>query len=92
MHKFLFCWLEEVCLYNHVLGSNPGFLTIFIFIFCIYLILNTHSRSSGPAHVAVGDDAVHGEEAYALWGDGKLQLHDIAKHGEAEDDTKHAPV
>jgi Amt family ammonium transporter len=40
--------------------------------------------------LAVGDDAVHGEEAYALWGDG--ELHDIAKHGEAEDDTEHAPV
>jgi hypothetical protein len=49
-HKFLFLWLEEVGLCNHVLGSNPGLCTIFIFIFYIFLILNTHSQSSGPAH------------------------------------------
>ena len=38
----------------------------------------------------VGDDAVHGEEAYALWGDG--ELHHITHHGEAEDDTEHMSV
>lgn len=27
----------------------------------------------------IGDDAVHGEEAYALWGDG--ETYDSAKHG-----------
>lgn len=27
-------------------------------------------------HLLIGDDAVHGEEAYSLWGDG-----DAAKHG-----------
>lgn len=27
----------------------------------------------------IGDDAVHGEEAYALWGDG--EKYDSAKHG-----------
>ncbi|PKA47979.1 Ammonium transporter 3 member 1 [Apostasia shenzhenica] len=34
----------------------------------------------------VGDDAVHGEEAYALWGDG--EKFDITKHGWS-DDTQH---
>ncbi len=35
-----------------------------------------------------GDDAVHGEEAYALWGDG--EKYDITKHGSSEyDDTQH---
>ncbi|XP_074589559.1 ammonium transporter 3 member 1-like [Curcuma longa] len=29
--------------------------------------------------LAIGDDAVHGEEAYALWGDG--EKYDSAKHG-----------
>jgi len=33
----------------------------------------------------VGDDAVHGEEAYALWGDG--ELYDNTKHG--ADETEH---
>ncbi|KAH6806845.1 ammonium transporter 2 [Perilla frutescens var. frutescens] len=30
-------------------------------------------------HLMTGDDAVHGEEAYALWGDG--EKYDSAKHG-----------
>ena len=33
----------------------------------------------------VGDDAVHGEEAYALWGDG--EVYDSTKHG--ADETEH---
>lgn len=32
----------------------------------------------------VGDDAVHGEEAYALWGDG--EKYDSTKHGATSDD------
>ncbi|KAK6128402.1 hypothetical protein DH2020_037878 [Rehmannia glutinosa] len=32
----------------------------------------------------IGDDAVHGEEAYALWGDG--EKYDSTKHGSALDD------
>ncbi|KAL0462175.1 UNVERIFIED_CONTAM: Ammonium transporter 3 member 1 [Sesamum latifolium] len=32
----------------------------------------------------IGDDAVHGEEAYALWGDG--EKYDHTKHGSASDD------
>jgi Amt family ammonium transporter len=36
----------------------------------------------------IGDDAVHGEEAYALWGDG--EKYDITKHGVSEyNDTQH---
>lgn len=31
----------------------------------------------------IGDDAVHGEEAYALWGDG--ETYDSSKHGAASD-------
>ncbi|KAF9592062.1 hypothetical protein IFM89_011812 [Coptis chinensis] len=30
-------------------------------------------------HLLIGDDAVHGEEAYALWGDG--EKYDATKHG-----------
>ena len=33
----------------------------------------------------IGDDAAHGEEAYALWGDG--ELYDNTKHG--ADETEH---
>lgn len=33
----------------------------------------------------VGDDSAHGEEAYALWGDGERW--DVSKHGGWSDDT-----
>ena len=35
-------------------------------------------------HLLVGDDAEHGEEAYALWGDG--EKYDITKHGASDMD------
>ncbi|TQE01640.1 hypothetical protein C1H46_012704 [Malus baccata] len=35
----------------------------------------------------IGDDAVHGEEAYALWGDG--EKYDATKHALYSDDTSH---
>lgn len=35
----------------------------------------------------IGDDSVHGEEAYALWGDG--EAYDVTKHGMYSDDTIH---
>jgi ammonium transporter, Amt family len=37
------------------------------------------------AKLEVGDDAVHGEEAYALWGDG--ELYDVTKHGAVAPDA-----
>jgi ammonium transporter, Amt family len=38
--------------------------------------------------LAIGDDAVHGEEAYALWGDG--EKYDSTKHGwYSDNDTQH---
>ncbi|KAK1300236.1 Ammonium transporter 3 member 1 [Acorus calamus] len=37
--------------------------------------------------LTIGDDAVHGEEAYALWGDG--EKYDSTKHGWHSDDTNH---
>ncbi|XP_058088429.1 ammonium transporter 3 member 1-like isoform X2 [Magnolia sinica] len=35
--------------------------------------------------LAIGDDAVHGEEAYALWGDG--EKYESSKHGSFSDDN-----
>ncbi|RWW01306.1 hypothetical protein GW17_00035664 [Ensete ventricosum] len=40
--------------------------------------------------LAIGDDAVHGEEAYALWGDG--EKYDSTKHGVHDDETLHKKV
>jgi len=39
------------------------------------------------ADLLIGDDAVHGEEAYALWGDG--EKYDPTKHNIYSDDTLH---
>ncbi|GAB4836113.1 Ammonium transporter [Ancistrocladus abbreviatus] len=36
----------------------------------------------------IGDDAAHGEEAYALWGDGE-KFTEFSKHGFTSDDTAH---
>lgn len=36
-------------------------------------------------HLLIGDDAVHGEEAYALWGDG--EKYDFTRHEIYSDDT-----
>jgi Amt family ammonium transporter len=66
-----------------------GWNVVVTSVICMLIGLVVPLRMSDEK-LAVGDDAVHGEEAYALWGDG--ELHDIAKHGEAEDDDKHAPV
>jgi len=38
----------------------------------------------------IGDDAVHGEEAYALWGDG--EKYDNSKHGWYDETTAHPEV
>lgn len=40
--------------------------------------------------LTIGDDAVHGEEAYALWGDG--EKYDSSKHGWYSDDTHHSKI
>lgn len=38
----------------------------------------------GEEHLLIGDDAVHGEEAYALWGDG--EKYEDTRHGLSADD------
>ncbi|KAG9157912.1 hypothetical protein Leryth_000077 [Lithospermum erythrorhizon] len=44
-----------------------------------------------PDHqLMIGDDAVHGEEAYALWGDG--EKFDPARHGSADIEQTTAPT
>jgi hypothetical protein len=35
-------WLEEDSTQQHVLGSNPEGLTMFLLFFLIFIILNTH--------------------------------------------------
>lgn len=47
-------------------------------IICNVIRIVTPLRMS-EEDLKIGDDAVHGEEAYALWGDG--EKYDITKHG-----------
>lgn len=57
-------------------------------IICLVIRLVMPLRMSDE-ELVIGDDAVHGEEAYALWGDG--ELYDTTKHGVAQtdEDTLH---
>lgn len=55
-------------------------------IICLLISLVIPLRMSDE-QLKIGDDAVHGEEAYALWGDG--EKFDITKHGFNSDDTMH---
>ncbi|XAR56570.1 hypothetical protein NMG60_11037111 [Bertholletia excelsa] len=53
-------------------------------IICVLIRLVVPLRMS-EEQLTIGDDAVHGEEAYALWGDG--EKYDSTKHGFTSDDT-----
>lgn len=55
-------------------------------IICVVIGLVIPLRMSDE-QLLIGDDAVHGEEAYALWGDG--EKYDGTKHGLYSDDTTH---
>lgn len=55
-------------------------------IICVVIKVVVPLRMS-EEELLVGDDAVHGEEAYALWGDG--ETYDESKHALYADDTTH---
>ena len=63
-----------------------GWNVVVTSLICVAIGLVVPLRMS-EEKLAVGDDAVHGEEAYALWGDG--ELYDVTKRGEGEDETEH---
>ncbi|XP_020243093.1 ammonium transporter 3 member 1-like [Asparagus officinalis] len=70
-----------------IIGWNVVVTTI------ICLVIRTVVPLRMPEEeLTIGDDAVHGEEAYALWGDG--EKFDITRHGWAsgEDGTQHDKV
>lgn len=50
-------------------------------IICLFIRAFIPLRMS-DSQLLIGDDAVHGEEAYALWGDG--EKYDPARHGSAD--------
>ncbi|CAI9108719.1 OLC1v1008396C1 [Oldenlandia corymbosa var. corymbosa] len=67
-------------------GFIIGWNLVVTSIICFLISLVMPLRMSEEM-LTIGDDAVHGEEAYALWGDG--EKFDITKHGFYSDDTSH---
>ncbi|PWA73934.1 ammonium transporter 3 member 1 [Artemisia annua] len=67
-------------------GFIIGWNIVATSIICIVIGLVIPLRMSDE-QLLIGDDAVHGEEAYALWGDG--EKYDGTKHGFYSDDTTH---
>ncbi|KAJ6299020.1 hypothetical protein OIU76_020071 [Salix suchowensis] len=58
-------------------GFIIGWNLVVTSIICVVINLVIPLRMSDE-HLLIGDDAVHGEEAYALWGDG--EKYDSTKH------------
>lgn len=63
-----------------------GWNVVVTSIICVLINLVIPLRMA-EEQLVIGDDAVHGEEAYALWGDG--EVYDSTKHGTYSDDTLH---
>lgn len=64
-------------------GFIIGWNIVVTSIICVLISLIIPLRMP-EEELLIGDDAVHGEEAYALWGDG--EKYDITKHGATSDD------
>ncbi|KAG0615869.1 hypothetical protein M758_5G072300 [Ceratodon purpureus] len=66
-----------------VIGWNVVVTSIILIVIGLVIPLRMSDE-----HLLIGDDAEHGEEAYALWGDG--EKFDMSKHGAtSEDITNH---
>ncbi|CAL9048709.1 unnamed protein product [Musa acuminata subsp. burmannicoides] len=77
--------LKQVVGAMFVIGWNVVMTTLI----CVAIRYVMPLRMS-EEQLAIGDDAVHGEEAYALWGDG--EKYDSTKHGVHDDETLHNKV
>ncbi|XP_028115331.1 ammonium transporter 3 member 1-like [Camellia sinensis] len=63
-----------------------GWNLVITSIICVVIRLVIPLRMT-EEQLKIGDDAVHGEEAYALWGDG--EKYDATRHGVYADDKIH---
>ncbi|XP_075103096.1 ammonium transporter 3 member 1-like [Nicotiana tabacum] len=71
-------------------GFIIGWNVVVTSIICYLISLLMPLRMS-EEQLKIGDDAVHGEEAYALWGDG--EVYDSTKHGlSSPDNTTHGKI
>ncbi|KAL6010711.1 Ammonium transporter [Asimina triloba] len=75
-------FIKQVAGAGFIIGWNGVATTIICLIIRAVIPLRMPEEQ-----LMVGDDAVHGEEAYALWGDG--ETYDSTKHGSYSDDTFH---
>lgn len=64
-------------------GFIIGWNIVVTSIICVFISFIVPLRMP-EEELLIGDDAVHGEEAYALWGDG--EKYDSTKHGAASDE------
>jgi len=75
-------FLKQLVGAGFIIGWNVVVTTIILLVIRLVIPLRMSDEQ-----LQIGDDAVHGEEAYALWGDG--EKYDISKHGFADDPTSH---
>lgn len=73
-------FLKQIVGGGFIIGWNLVVTSVICFIISLIMPLRMSEE-----HLKIGDDAVHGEEAYALWGDG--EKYDSSKHGFYSDDT-----
>lgn len=75
-------FLKQLAGAGFIIGWNVVVTTIILLVIRLVIPLRMSDEQ-----LLIGDDAVHGEEAYALWGDG--EKYDISKHGWSDDTTGH---
>ncbi|CDP04600.1 unnamed protein product [Coffea canephora] len=75
-------FLKQIVGGGFVIGWNIVATSIICFLISLVIPLRMSEEQ-----LKIGDDAVHGEEAYALWGDG--EKYDMTRHGFSSDDTMH---
>lgn len=78
-------FLKQLAGAGFIIGWNVVVTTIILLVIRLVIPLRMSDEQ-----LLVGDDAVHGEEAYALWGDG--EKYDISKHGWSDGTTGHGDV
>jgi Amt family ammonium transporter len=82
--------LKQVVGASFVVGWNVVVTTLIVFAIGMVMPLRMSEE-----HLLVGDDAEHGEEAYALWGDG--EKFDVSRHAPSDsssydyDQSLHGP-
>ena len=75
-------FLKQIVGGSFIIGWNIVVTSIICFLISLVIPLRMSEEQ-----LKIGDDAVHGEEAYALWGDG--EKYDMTRHGFSSDDTMH---